>query len=178
MAYDEQHSDAELVSAANRGDVAAFEALYERYRAWVAGLAHRFTRDDAAAQDITQEAFLWLLRKFPGFELRAKMKSVLYPVVRSMALTRARRPAEAELPDIAAKQDRVPDATLATRLAAALDSLAAGEREALILRFADDLSLQEISVALGVPLGTVKSRLHNGLRAMREHPALKFDNFS
>jgi RNA polymerase sigma-70 factor (ECF subfamily) len=55
----------------------------------------------------------------------------------------------------------------------AVATLPAAQREVLLMRFVDDLALQEIAVALDVPLGTVKSRLHNALEALRGDPKLR-----
>jgi RNA polymerase sigma-70 factor (ECF subfamily) len=70
-------SDQELVALVNRGDANAFEMLYQRYRDWVVNLAHRFTGSEDLALDVLQETFLYFLRKFPGFELRANLKTFL-----------------------------------------------------------------------------------------------------
>lgn len=172
-------SDAELIAAANRGDAAAFEALYRRHRDWVVRLARRFVGDHERALNVTQETFLFLLGRFPGFVLRAKLRTFLYPVVRHRAqeeLRRARRfPAsteEAQVPEPSAPAD---DGTLETReaLEAALARLPEAQREAVILRFVDGLSLDEVAQATEVPAGTVKSRLHHALRALRAQPSLR-----
>src|SRR5438093_11805475 len=86
-------TDLELIAAINAGDAAAFEALYFRYRDWVAGLAYRFTGDSDAALDVLQETFLYFLRKFPGFRLTANLKTFLYPAVRNLSIA-ARRKAQ------------------------------------------------------------------------------------
>src|SRR5437867_1607111 len=86
-------SDLELIAAINSGDAAAFEALYFRYRDWVAALAYRFTGDSDAALDVLQETFLYFLRKFPGFRLTANLKTFLYPAIRNLSIA-ARRKAQ------------------------------------------------------------------------------------
>ena len=72
-------TDQELIAAINAGSVDAFETLYRRYRDWTVNLAYRFTgnRDDAV--DTMQEVFIYVLRKFPGFELTARFKTFLPP---------------------------------------------------------------------------------------------------
>jgi RNA polymerase sigma-70 factor, ECF subfamily len=174
-------SDLELVAAINRGDAAAFDALYFRHRDWVAGLAYRLTGDDAAALDVLQETFLYLLRKFPGFRLTANLKTFLYPAVRNLSIA-ARRKAgryqagEAEQRII--EQAIAPEPASTTNdLEVLLDSLPEEQREVLLLRFVDGLSLAEIATAMNIPLGTVKSRLHNALQTLREDPRTK-DFFS
>ena len=170
-AEDDPRSDVELVDAANRGDVAAFEVLYKRYRQWVTGVAFRFTRDEELSLDVLQETFMYLLHKFPGFELRAQMKTFLYPVIRHVSIalqSKARRITAVDDPGAMqpvspAGHSREPK----EQLAAAIDTLPPGQREVLMLRFADDLPLEAIATALQIPLGTAKSRLHHALAALR-----------
>src|SRR5687767_703414 len=82
----DERTDLELVAAANSGEAPAFDALYLRHRDWAANLAYRFCADRELALDVLQEAFLYLLKKFPGFELRCELRSFLYPVVKHLAL--------------------------------------------------------------------------------------------
>jgi RNA polymerase sigma-70 factor, ECF subfamily len=167
--------DAELVAAINQGSHAAFETLYRRHCDWAVNLAYRFTGDESLALDVMQETFLYLLRKFPGFELRASLRTFLYPAVRNLSIAARRKagrcqagPGEEDLlatllaPEIAASGS--------DDLTTVLSGLTEEHREVLLLRFVDGLSLEEISGAMEIPLGTVKSRLHNALRLLREDP--------
>lgn len=171
-------SDQDLIAAANRGDAGAFEALYKRYREWVVNLACRFTRDRDLAHDVMQETFIYLLRKFPGFELvgGAKFKTFLYPVVRHTALALGRKARQLKFdrsgPIGQAIDPPAPPPDL-THLHATVQALDSGHREVLLLRFADSLSLQEIALALEIPLGTVKSRLHHALAQLRQDERLR-----
>jgi len=171
----DSRTDQQLISAANAGDVRAFEALYERYRDWVVHLAMRFTHDHALAMDVMQDTFMYLLRKFPGFELTAQFKTFLYPVVRHNALAAQRSKKRSDtVGSIDAAITTPHDLDERTRaLAKAVDALDAGHREVVFLRFVDGLSLQEISLAMEIPLGTVKSRLHHALGRLRADPALQ-----
>ena len=165
-------TDEELVLAVNGGREEAFDALYYRYRDWVARLAHRFTGNRDDALDVLQETFAYLAGKFPGFRLTARMTSFLYPVVRhlSMNVTRRRSPAVGTdgLPELAARADDPPAGR--AELAAVLRGLSEPKREVVLMRFVDDMSLAEIADALDVPLGTVKSRLHGALADLRADP--------
>lgn len=168
-------SDLELIAAINGGDAAAFEVLYLRYRDWVVGLAYRFTGDNDAALDVMQETFLYFLKKFPGFKLTANLKTFLYPAVRNLSIASRRKAArfqssETELAQI--EQAPSPEVSCAPKseLETALSSLPEEQREVLLLRFVDNLKLSEIAEAAEIPLGTVKSRLHNALQALREDP--------
>lgn len=167
-------SDAQLVAALNRGDADAFDVLYFRHRDWVVALAHRFTGSEDLALDVMQETFLYLLRKFPGFRLTANLKTFLYPPVKNLSIAARRKAArvqstEAEQEVIA--QTPAPEtlAIVNNDLAAALANLSPDHREVLLLRFVDDLPLAEIAEAVDAPLGTVKSRLHNALEALRQN---------
>jgi RNA polymerase sigma-70 factor (ECF subfamily) len=169
----EARSDLELIAAINRGDAAAFEVLYFRYRDWVAGLASRFTGSDDAALDVLQETFLYLLRKFPGFRLTANFKTFLYPAVRHLSIAaqqKARRyqASEAEQRQIEDSPAPEPVQTGTGELEVVLAGLPEEQREVLLLRFCDGLALAEIADAMAIPLGTVKSRLHNALTTLRD----------
>jgi RNA polymerase sigma-70 factor (ECF subfamily) len=167
-------TDPELIAAINGGDAAAFEVLYQRYRDWVVHLAARLTGDEHLALDVLQETFLYVLKKFPGFRLTAQFKSFLYPAVRNLSIA-ARRKAkrlqsdETELQAIADTATQSAPAA-AGDLAFVLDRLPEEQREVLLLRFVDGLSLAEIAGAMDIPLGTVKSRLHNALAALKDDP--------
>ncbi len=180
----EHRTDHDLIAAANQGDAAAFDALYQRYRDWVIALALRFTGDRDLALDVTQDTFLYVLGKFPGFVLTARFKTFLYPVVRNLSITargRSRRFANpatrgnddsgadlfAQLPAPAETSSDLSD------LAAVLAELSDDHRETVLLRFVEDLSLEEVAQAMDVPLGTVKSRLHHALGRLRRDPRIK-----
>jgi len=164
-------SDQELVQAANQGDVSAFETLYLRHRDWVVRLAYRFTgqRDDAL--DVLQETFTYLLKKLPRLRLSASMTTFLYPVVRNLSLALVRRRkryvlSEEVLRELAALGAEAAGASRA-ELANALAALPEAQREVLLLCYVDGMTLREIAQALKLPLGTVKSRLHNALNRLR-----------
>jgi RNA polymerase sigma-70 factor (ECF subfamily) len=117
-----------------------------------------------------QETFTYLLGKLPGLVLSARMTSFLYPVVKNLSITarrkRARETGFAEVME--------PRATLGVdpqsqrpELAAAMASLPDIQREVVLMRFVDDMSLAEIAAALSIPQGTVKSRLHNAIAALK-----------
>ena len=163
--------DQELIAALNAGDASAFDALYYRYRDWVVRLAYRFTRDHDDALDVLQETFSYLARKFPGFVLTASMTTFLYPVVKNSALAIRRKRRRLvtgsdetiEVPTDAPSESQDPRDALAQVLARIPDA----SREVLLMRFVDGLKLHEIAAALAVPVGTVKSRLHNALETLR-----------
>lgn len=178
----DQQSDQELVRLCNTGDAVAasraFEALYRRHKDFVLRVALRFVRDRDMALDVLQETFGYLLRKFPptgeGLVLTSQMTTFLYPVAKNSALTLLRKaerfPAAGEVePDDLAQDEATPSGDVAGLLGA----LSAERREVILMRFVDDMSLQEIAAALEIPLGTVKSRLHLAIKQLRESPEIR-----
>jgi RNA polymerase sigma-70 factor (ECF subfamily) len=172
MSVQETRSDEELARAAGRGDAVAFEALYRRHRGLVLGLARRFA-GPALAVDVAQEVFLYLLARLPDLSFRGRLGTFLYPVVKHVAAAARRREnrhGSFEGRDPAEPAARAPAAPEDEDLAAALQALPEVQREVVWLRFADGFSLEEIATTLSIPLGTVKSRLHHALEALRQHP--------
>jgi len=170
-------TDAELFAAINRADASAFESLYHRHRDWVFRLAYRFTSNHDDALDVLQETFSYLLRKAPNLRLTAKLTTYLYPAVKniSISLLRERRKAERH------KAERVraiseetltvppPDFDVSQGdLARLMSVLPEPQREVLLMRFLDSMTLEEVAAALEIPLGTVKSRLHNAIKTLRQ----------
>lgn len=161
----------------NRGDDDAFESLYSRHRDWAYRMACRLTGSPDLADDVLQDAFCYLLGKFPGFILSCQLRTFLYPVIRNLSLIMLKKNRRYEggtraeyflgqLPDPSAAS---PDAGDVFDLTAALSL---DHREIVLLRFIDGMSLPEISEMAGIPLGTAKSRLHHALAALRETPAV------
>lgn len=161
--------DIELVARANRGDARAFEELYLRYRGFVFRLAKQRLGNEDDAADVLQDAFLYLFRRFPGFEVRAAMTTVLYPVV--IHLCQDRRMRQRPTIDIdEIELEARPGSEAKDRgdhAAALLSELRTDDRELLTLRFVEDLSLPQLSEALKVPIGTIKSRLHRAIATLR-----------
>ncbi len=156
-----------------------------RYRDWVHGVATRFTCDHDLALDVLQETFAYVLRKCPSLKLTAEMKTFLYPVIKHTAIALRNKSLrfvsdDQALADLNAPPDPrgatgslpasadPPGESARTELASALRVLPPEQRETLLMRFVDDMTLQEISDALSIALGTVKSRLHHALKTLRE----------
>ena len=165
-------TDQELIAAINSGNEGAFETLYWRYRDWVVSLAFRFTGDPEIALDVMQETFLYVVKKFPGFRLTAQMKTFLYPAVRnlSIAARRQRDRYQSENPFHGEEEIEEKPRFETGTLSEVLESLPPEQREVLLLRFVDGLSMAELAIALEIPVGTVKSRLHNALAKLRSDP--------
>jgi RNA polymerase sigma-70 factor (ECF subfamily) len=164
-------TDLELIQAANKGNAEAFDELYHRYKDWVVRLAFRFTQNEDDALDVLQDAFAYFLSKFPGFQLTARMTTFLYPVVKNLSLESLRKKRrEVADNDLLLAQSTSPDQqrkATQTDLAMVMSSLPPLQREVVIMRFLDDMKLDEIAEALNIPVGTVKSRLHNAVQMLR-----------
>lgn len=180
---EDPRSDSELIEACNRASAEAaaeaFECLYRRHRGYVLRVATRFTHDHELAADVLQETFTYLLKRFPpsgkGLTLTARITTFLYPIVKNFAISSVRRSRRFERSDeapdeLADSADPPADTDLLDR---ALARLSAERREVLVLRFVDDMTLEEIAAVLRIPLGTVKSRLHLAIKALREDPQIK-----
>ena len=176
-------SDDDLVDVCNAGGgdeaARAFSVLYRRHRDYVLRIALRLTGDRELAADALQEVFAYLLRQFPppgpGLTLTARFTTYLYPIAKNTTLSLLRKAhrlpdIDVDPDDLAADTDPGPTGDDLDRL---LGSLSAERREILNLRFVDGMALDEIALALDIPLGTVKSRLHNAIRVLRDHPAAK-----
>src|SRR5690606_33287129 len=163
----------------------AFAVLYRRHRDFVLRVALRFVAERELAHDALQETFTYLLRQFPptgrGLTLTARLTTYLYPIAKNFALTSARKSrrythADDELIEALPDADeRTPEKaadTSSDALDRALACLSPERREVLTLRFVDDLSLEEIAGALDIPLGTVQSRLHLAIKALRNDPTI------
>ena len=175
-------SDEALVRTCNQGHpraaAAAFETLYLRHKDYVLRVALRFTPDIDTALDVLQDTFVQLLRRFPptgeGITLTAKLTTLLYPIAKNGAITAERKASRFPVADDGSP-DRIPvrQAQEDDDIGKLLAVLPPGQREAVTLRFVDGLSLAEIAEALGIPEGTVKSRLHGAIANLRSSPLLK-----
>ncbi len=158
-------TDRELLDAFRRGDPAAFETLYLRHRDWVAGLARRICGNREDALDVLQETFAYVAQRAPTLDLRAGFRTFLYPVVKHRSIDRKR--ARKSLPE--GPEPEAPK-TVEGAIDQYLNQLGEDHAEVVQMRFADGLSLEEIALALEIPLGTVKSRLHHALEILRRKP--------
>ena len=170
---DDPRADALLVGLASRGDEEAFLALYKRHRSFVISVARRYTRDESEALDVLQDTFAYLVKKLPSLRLTSKLSTFLYPAVRNIALTIRRKDRMVALSPTHDAPGRPAPASPETGprpIEKVVADLPEGQREVLILRFVNDLSLREIAAVLSIPIGTVKSRLHQAIATLRQDP--------
>jgi RNA polymerase sigma-70 factor (ECF subfamily) len=149
--------------------------LYDRYARRILALGTRLLGDRALAEDLVQETFVGLLRAAPRFDAsRGTVRALLFTIARRNAIDLHRRRTAAggpmaELPlELADDGDDAFDALVAeVDLRAALAELPDQQREVIELAYDADLAQPAIAERLGIPLGTVKSRTSNALRALR-----------
>lgn len=165
-------SDLELAKAAARGDEAAFAAIVRANADAVYGHALRFFGDRTAAEDVTQEVFLKVFRTISSFDGRARLSTWLYRVTHNVCLDMVRagrrvpEPADPLTLEPLPAADFADDVVFASALGQAMRTLASEERDALGAVTLFGLSYQEAADALGVPTGTVKSRVFRARRAL------------
>lgn len=169
----------EAVRRCRAGDRAAFRFLVERYGDLVQRTAYLIVRDEGLAEDLAQEAFLAAWKGLATFDPSQPLKPWLVRIVVNRCLNQERRshppsqPLGDDLPEATSPSpETVTLARDAGRLVrGAIASLDEEQRLALVLRYFADLTVPEIAWVLGCPEGTVKSRLHRSLAALRERLA-------
>ncbi|HXW05315.1 MAG TPA: RNA polymerase sigma factor [Vicinamibacterales bacterium] len=180
--------DLDLVRRAQDGDAAAFGELVERHRRAVFRAAVAATRNPAEADDVAQEAFVTAYRKLSGFRGDSSFRTWMLSIAWRKALDRRKSVARwlrmTVTPGDAAEttadmMDRVPaaarsqeDALAAAELQKALrrliQSLPRKLRDALLLAGSGEYSYDEIGQMLGVPVGTVKWRVSEARRVLKQ----------
>jgi RNA polymerase sigma-70 factor (ECF subfamily) len=169
--------DRELVSAAQAGDRAAMDALLRRHYDRIFALCRRVTGSDADGADAAQEALIAIVRGLPRFDGRARFSTWVYRVATNVCLDELRRQRRRPVPglgeaDEAAAADPMDDVPLLEDrvgdridIDAALATLPPDFRAAVVLRDVCQLDYAEISQVLGIPPGTVRSRIARGRAA-------------
>jgi RNA polymerase sigma-70 factor (ECF subfamily) len=184
--------ESELVASCRTGDAQAFARLVQLHEGMVVNLSARLLGDPEEARDVAQEVFLQVFKRLDAFEGRSSLKTWIYRIAVNQCHNRRRfwnrrrrdkeRPlddrvlaplAETEANDAqSTRRDASPyQETLrherARIVQSALLELCFEHRSVLVLREVEGLSCEEVASALGVPEGTVKSRLSRAREAMR-----------
>ena len=172
-------SDEALVALVARSDESALAELYERVGRVAYGLAFRVLRDDRLAEDAVQEAFMSVWRTAAAFRAeRAQASTWILTIVHRRAVDLVRREERRRTEPLDATgfegttgvsaEDSAWLGFERERVQGALRELPDVQREALELAYYGGYSQSELSERLGVPLGTIKSRMFAGLTRMRE----------
>jgi len=167
-------SDFELLQRARQGDTAAFHELVDRHAEGLYRLACALTGQSAEAEDVMQETLLGAFQRMGSFRGRSSVKTWLVSILNRQAArrhrTRLRRPAvRLETLSREPAEQRSLDARL--DVTEALGRLSPEHRQVLVLREMEGMTYAEIAEVLGVPLGTVESRLFRARQELKTHLA-------
>jgi RNA polymerase sigma-70 factor (ECF subfamily) len=176
-------SEGQLIEACRGGDRDAFRQLYDLYQSRVWSIALHFTGDQTIARDITQQVFLKLFTTIGQFREESRFATWLYRLVVNACLDEQRRrrrfisfalfPSDNDLKEeakrglprdleILTEEDCYSKLEMATAVRAAISELRPKLRIAILLKYFEGLSYQEMANALGCSPGTVASRLNRG----------------
>lgn len=173
--------DAALVRAVQAGDDrAAFAQLVARHQSAVRTVLRRLTRGDAGlADDLAQETFVLAWRNIRHFRFEARFSTWIYRIAINAWRSEARRKREllldldeGEIPADEPGED-MPDIASRVDLERAMATLSDGERAAIAACYYADLSHEEAALALGIPVGTVKTHVLRGKAKLRARLAGK-----
>jgi RNA polymerase sigma-70 factor (ECF subfamily) len=171
--HDDDHA---LLVQVGRRNAEAFAALYDRFGGPVYSLAMKMVRDRSLAEEITQEVFLAIWRGARDFDpARGSARAWILALAHHKSVDAVRRQrlraTEPVAETTAAGGDVADDAIRGVTVAGvrkALEALSDGQREAVVYAYYGGCTQQEIAERLGVPLGTVKTRMRDGMRRLRE----------
>jgi RNA polymerase sigma-70 factor, ECF subfamily len=185
-----QPTDQELIRRIQAGDTQAFEILFARYRQKIHRHVVRMVRNEATAEDLVQEVFLRVWTRAEQWDGRGGVKPWLYRIGTNLALNQLRsvrrrpqqpldispdkvetedeRPVQGWMIDASALEpEAMLELTEQRKLFRQLiEALPEEKREVLRLTYDAELDIQDVAAALGIPTGTVKSRLHYGKKRL------------
>src|SRR5215471_15664028 len=165
------------------GDVEAVAALMERYQHRLYRYLLRLAKQPATAEDLFQQTWLRVMERIGSYDPERNFETWLFSVAHNLAIDYFRRyrpeSLDEPLPSGQTREELLPGAgpsalekllagERAARLTAAMTELPVVYREVLSLRFEEEMKLDEIAAVLMVPLSTVKTRLHRGLKGLRQ----------
>jgi len=171
-------SDEQLIARFQAGDLSAFDQIVERYQGQLINFVGRLLNDRNTAEDIVQETFLRVYRNKHRYKEIARFSTWIYTIAGNLARTELRRrkirnffsisqrgetEKDYEIPDTEINVEKsVEGSMVKDMIMREVMKLPVYFREVIILRDLQDLSYEEISQILSVPLGTVKSRVNRG----------------
>jgi RNA polymerase sigma-70 factor, ECF subfamily len=164
-------TDAELIASARRGSEEALEALFRRCWPLAWQWAYALTGSRERADDLAQEAFVRAVSALPRFDVERPFRPWLKRILLNAGIDELRRLRSTELPldwfDDRRRRDDEDERRESDELVAAVRALQPARRVVIVLHYWLDLSADEIAARLGVPYGTVASRLSRGLADLR-----------
>lgn len=171
-------SDEELIERFQKGDLYAFDLIVKRYKEQLLNFVYRFVGNQEEAEDIVQETFLRVYRKRKAYKRIAKFSTWIYTIAGNLSRTELRRRKRRKLFSVTdmGYEDRDyeisdegynPESQVEGKIQEEIiqkeiNNLSPKFREVIILRDVQELSYEEISKIIKVPIGTVKSRVNRG----------------
>ena len=174
------NTDENLISDILSGDVEAYAILVKRYQKPIFNLMMRTTCSEEDAFDLTQEAFVRAYEKLERFKPSGRFFPWLYTIGINLARDFSRRRKTREIKtaelyemqkDLSVESDRsksLLERIDAQRLKETLQELPLENREAVILRFHEGMSIREVALAIGISVSGAKMRIHRGLLKLRQ----------
>ena len=163
--------DDELIEQIKCGDEQAAEELIKRYYTSILRYCRWHCYNTEKAEDLTQETFYKLFKNISDYKGKKKFKAYLYTIANRLCIDESRKTPFSPLEDEEMIADecneilRVEDKAEITYL---LNMLSLEQREAIILRFGEQLAFHEIAKIMGCSMRTAQSRVRNGLKIMRK----------
>ena len=171
-------SDEDLIERFQKGDLYAFDLIVKRYKDQLLNFIYRFVGSQEEAEDIVQETFLRVYRKRKAYKRIAKFSTWIYTIAGNLARTELRRrkrrklfsvtdmgyeDRDYEISDEGYNPENQVDGLIQEEIIQKeINDLSPKFREVIILRDVQELSYEEISKIIDVPIGTVKSRVNRG----------------
>ena len=176
----DQLEEQRVISAVLDGDADAYAMLVRRYQEPIFNLVYRMTQSHADAADLTQEAFIKAYEKLYRFREGKKFFPWLYTIALNHTRNHLRKGRNSRLVDVPdcelhsdsqyarQEEEKICGRLDLQRLQRALLALPWEYREALILRYREELSMEDIASALSISLSGAKMRVHRGLKKLRD----------
>jgi len=173
-------ADFDLIRQAKAGDTLAFDELMRRYIGSIRRVTGSLMRSDPDADDVTQETFIRAFRSLRGFDERFQFYTWLRRIAVNLCFTCLKKRSrfrlvplpnpdgEDQAADIEDPKSDVDTSGLRHDLGLALARLPSDQRAVFVLRVNEEMSYSEIGAALGIPIGTVMSRLNRARAKLRE----------
>jgi RNA polymerase sigma-70 factor (ECF subfamily) len=168
-------NDAFLMGCIANGDADAVRPLIERYQKPLAAVLQRALGSSPDVDDVFQETWMRVVRSAHRYDPQQRFSAWLFAIAWNLVKDRWARRAPHDDVDLTAmpSAERSPEERAvanerAGRVREMVDRLPERLAQAILLRFFEELSEKEVAVRLGIPVGTVKSRLHHGLRRLAE----------
>lgn len=158
---------------AKTGDASAFAELYSVFKKPLANFLYRLCWNRQIVDDLMQEVFLRVWRAAPNYEPTAKVSTYLFRVAHNLWINEGMKKREQAMEDLERPGEMDPSEDLQrgevqAAVKKAIEELPDGERECLVLSEYNNMKYAEISEILGIPVGTVKSRIFSAVQRLRE----------